>query len=80
MWYRCCGNIPPRPLDDISQEEGKLKRKYGYVREEKIFRPMKRFRSRKRSELNEVEKREENCFWGRGDGEGELMGREGGAT
>jgi hypothetical protein len=45
-------------LDDKSQAEGELKRKYGYVREEKIFKPMKRFRSRKRSELNEVEKRE----------------------
>jgi hypothetical protein len=43
-------------LDDKSQAEGELKRKYGYVTEEKIFRPMKRFRSRKRSELNEVEK------------------------
>jgi hypothetical protein len=50
-------------LDDISQEEGELKRKYGYVREEKIFRPMKRFRSRRRSELNEVEKREENIIF-----------------
>jgi hypothetical protein len=55
-------------LDDISQAEGELKRKYGYVREEKIFRPTKRFRSRKRSELNEVEKREEKKIWGRGDG------------
>jgi hypothetical protein len=36
----------------------------------RIFKPMKRFRSRKRSELNEVEKREKKKFvWGRGDGE-----------
>ena len=45
-------------MDDKSQAEGELKGEYGYVTEEKIFRPMKRFRSRKRSELNEVEKRE----------------------
>ncbi len=56
-------NIPPRPLDDISQAEGEVKRKYGYVREEKIFRPMKKFRNRKRSELNEVEKRKNNLFF-----------------
>ena len=59
MWYRCCVNIPPRPLDDKSQAEGELKRKYGYATEEKIFGPMKRFRSRKRSELNEVEKKKQ---------------------
>ncbi len=39
-----------------------MKRKYGYEREEKNFKPMKRFRSRKRSELNEVEKREKQFF------------------
>ncbi len=53
-------------MNDKSQAEGELKRKYGYVTEEKIVRPMKRFRSRKRSELNEVEKK--FFFWGRGDG------------
>jgi hypothetical protein len=57
VWYRCCVNIPPRPLEDKRQAKGELKRKYGYATEEKIFRPMKRFRSRKRSELNEVEKK-----------------------
>ena len=40
------------------RHRGELERKYRYLGEEKIFRPMKRFRSRKRSELNEVEKRE----------------------
>ncbi len=61
----------------MSQAEGELKRKYRYVREEKIFKPMKRFRSRKRSELNEVEKREKKLFlWGRGDG-GRFDGKRG---
>ena len=39
------------------RQRGKLERKYRYLEEEKVFRPMKRFRSRKRSELNEVEKK-----------------------
>ena len=39
------------------RQRGKLERKYRYLEEEKIFRPMKRFRSRKRSELNGVEKK-----------------------
>ena len=30
----------------------------------RIFKPMKRFRSRKRSELNEVEKREKKNLFG----------------
>ena len=60
------------------RQRGKLERKYRYLEEEKIFRPMKRFRSRKRSELNGVEKREEKkIFCGRGDGKCDLMGREG---
>ena len=59
------------------RQRGELERKYRYLGEEQIFRPMKGFRSRKRSELNEVEKREEIFFGGRGDGEGDLMVREG---
>jgi hypothetical protein len=46
-------------LDDKVRQRGELEREYRYLGKEKIFRPMKRFRSRKRSELNEVEKREE---------------------
>ena len=39
------------------RQRGELERKYRYLREEKIFKPMKRFRNQKRSELNEVRKR-----------------------
>ncbi len=60
-------------MDDKSQAEGELKRKYGYMKEENIFRPMKRFRSRKRSELNEVGGKK--C-WGRGGGERRERERE----
>jgi hypothetical protein len=36
------------------RQGGELERKYRYLGEEKIFRPMKRFTDQKRSELNEI--------------------------
>ena len=48
------------------RQRGELEGKYRYLGEEKMFRPMKRFRSQKRSELNEVER--EKKIWGRGGG------------
>ena len=43
------------------RQRGELERKYRDLGEENMFRPMKRFRSQKRSELNEVER--EKKIW-----------------
>jgi hypothetical protein len=36
------------------RHRGEVERKYRYLGEENIFKPMKRFRNQKRSELNEI--------------------------
>jgi hypothetical protein len=55
------------------RQRGELERKYRYLREEKIFKPMKRFRNQKRSELNEVEKRKNGAGCSGGGGGGHFI-------